>query len=133
MKKIFKLLFRWSFLIAYGIAWLICHGWAFAGVVIGPAYEIHWLTVASVFWTGLILMPNGLGFLIPIPLAFFFQRIFFPRDEHLKQDLKDAVALYKKDLKLAKEKRQADRAARKEARRSKRGKDNTVEQDNLNI
>lgn len=113
MKRILKHFLNWKFLISFGLAWLIMHGWSFVFVFLGGINEeLSWMLIPGGFWVGLIMMPNGFGILATIPLATVFQLWFFPTDTKLIEDLRA--------LKEEKKAKNAERKAKREQKRQEK-------------
>lgn len=98
----FKPFTNWKFLISFGLAWMITNGWCYVGLTIGFAFDINWLKAVCGTYAGILYLPFTLEKLITIPLAMWFQRILFKRDEKLKKQFEEMKAQAVSDWHLLK-------------------------------
>ncbi len=102
MKKVLRHFLDIRFVLCFGASWIICHGWSFAAVIFGGLFKINWLTILGSTWVAILMMPNGFGIIIPLPLAIFFQESLFPKSSGLKEDLKEMFENKKKEREIRK-------------------------------
>ncbi len=69
------------FLLCFGIAWMITNGWAYVLLGIGAFYEINWMLAVGGAYLAFLWMPFSPEKIITIPIAIFFLRWLFPKDE----------------------------------------------------
>ena len=87
IEKVFKLMLNWRFLLCFGIAWMITNGWAYIFIALGPMLNISWMTIVGISYVSFLWMPFTPEKLITIPLAIFFVKWLFPKDEKTKKEL----------------------------------------------
>lgn len=88
----FKPFTNWKFLISFGLAWMITNGWCYLFIAFGSAFDINWMLIIGTTYAGILYLPFTLEKLITIPLAMWFQRILFKRDEKLKKQFEEMKA-----------------------------------------
>lgn len=69
------------FLLCFGIAWMITNGWAYVFLGVGAFYEINWMLAIGGAYLAFLWMPFTPEKIITIPIALFFLRWLFPKDE----------------------------------------------------
>ena len=92
MKKFWKKLWvyfkpftNWKFLISFGIAWMITNGWCYLFMIFGKTLDIGWMFAVGTAYAAFLYMPFTPEKLITIPMAMFFQKILFRKDEKLQE------------------------------------------------
>lgn len=68
-----------KFLLCLGLSWLIMNGWAFVFVL----FDVEWMRALGGAWIAILIMPNGVGFFVSLPLSLFLARVLFPNDKKL--------------------------------------------------
>ena len=68
---------------------MITNGWAYIFIAIGPMLNISWMTIVGIGYVSFLWMPFTPEKLITIPLAIFFVKWLFPKDEKTKKELEN--------------------------------------------
>ena len=89
---------NWKFLISYGTAWMITNGWCWLGLLFGNIFSIGWMIGICTGYMAFLWMPFTVEKIVTIPLAIWFQTLFFKHDKKLRKQLEDLKAEAIKDL-----------------------------------
>lgn len=92
------------FLLCFGIAWMITNGWAYILLGVGAFYEVRWMLAVGGAYLAFLWLPVTPEKLITIPIAIFFLRWLFPKDEKTLLLIRRIGSDAKKKVQDAKEK-----------------------------
>lgn len=98
----FKPFTNWKFLISFGLAWFITNGWAWLGLIIGNIFHLDVMVGICGSYMAFLWLPFTPEKIITIPLAIWFQTLFFKRDKKLRLQLEDMKKEAVKDFRLLK-------------------------------
>ena len=93
---------NWKFLISYGTAWMITNGWCWLGLLFGNLFSIGWMIAVCGSYMAFLWMPFTVEKIVTIPLAIWFQTLFFKHDKKLRKQLEDMKHEAIKDFKYIK-------------------------------
>ena len=85
---------NWRFLISYGVAWMITNGWCWIGLGVSFIFNINWLKIVCTSYMAFLWMPFTVEKIVTIPLAIWFQTIFFKNDLKLRKQLEDMKEVF---------------------------------------
>lgn len=112
LKKFLAALFNPSFLLCFGLAWMITNGWCYLFLLFGSWFSCTWMTIVGGAYASLLWLPFTPEKLLTLGLAILFLKWFFPRDKKTLQTLHDEYVLLRQKLR--------DQLARLRQRRSEK-------------
>ena len=92
LKKITRFIFNPSFLLCFGIGWMITNGWSYLLFAFGTFLKIEWMSYVGGSYMALLWIPGTPEKLITFAIAIFLLKRLFPHDEKTLGVLKELHA-----------------------------------------
>ena len=91
-KKLVLFIFNPSFLLCFGMGWMITNGWSYILFALGTFLEIEWMIYVGGGYMALLWVPGTPEKLITFAIAVFFLKRLFPNDQKTLGVLKELHA-----------------------------------------
>lgn len=98
LKKLLAALLNPSFLLCFGLAWMITNGWCYLFLLLGSLLSCTWMTIVGGAYASLLWLPFTPEKILTLSLAILFLRWFFPHDQRTLQALRDEYSLLRQKL-----------------------------------
>lgn len=74
----------WRTFVSFMIVWMFTNGWAYAFMIIGPRFNIQWMSIVGYAYMGFLWMPFTPEKVVTIPLTIYLKGKLFPKNKELK-------------------------------------------------
>ena len=74
----------WRTFVSFMIAWMFTNGWAYAFMIIGPRFNIRWMSIVGYAYMAFLWAPFTPEKVVTIPLAIYLKGKLFPKNKELK-------------------------------------------------
>lgn len=98
LKRLMDALLNPSFLLCFGLAWMITNGWCYLFLCFGALFSCRWMTIVGGTYASLLWLPFTPEKILTLSLSILFLRLFFPHDQKTLQALRDEYAVLRKKL-----------------------------------
>lgn len=98
LKRLMDALLNPSFLLCFGLAWMITNGWCYLFLLFGTLFSCRWMAIVGGTYASLLWLPFTPEKILTLGLSILFLRLFFPHDQKTLQALRDEYAILRKKL-----------------------------------
>jgi len=74
----------WRTFVSFMIAWMFTNGWAYAFMIIGPRFNIRWMSIVGYAYMAFLWAPFTPEKVVTIPLTIYLKGKLFPKNKELK-------------------------------------------------
>ena len=98
LKRLLEAILNPSFLLCFGLAWLITNGWCYLFLLFGTWFSWKWMTIVGGAYASLLWLPFTPEKILTLGLSILFLRWLFPHDQKTLQALHDEYTLLRQKL-----------------------------------